>query len=49
MTATCGKCNRPLKDPKSIERGYGPDCWREVKAAAAKEEESKESEEEAGQ
>lgn len=49
MIATCGKCNRPLKDPKSIERGYGPDCWREVKAAAAKEEESKESEEEEGQ
>lgn len=23
----CGKCGRPLSDPESIERGYGPDCW----------------------
>jgi len=37
MTETCGKCGRALKDPRSIERGYGPDCWKEVKAAAAKE------------
>ncbi|NLE27070.1 MAG: hypothetical protein GX625_17355 [Clostridiaceae bacterium] len=37
MSITCGKCNRPLKDPKSIERGYGPDCWRKIKAAAADE------------
>lgn len=40
---------RPLKDPKSIERGYGPDCWREVKAKMVKEEEDQESEEEAEQ
>lgn len=46
-TTICGKCMRPLKDPKSIERGYGPDCWKEVKAAAAKEkEETSEAEEE---
>jgi len=48
MSTVCGKCQRPLKDPKSIERGYGPDCWREVKAKMAKEEEDQESEEEAG-
>lgn len=33
---TCGKCNRPLKDPKSVERGYGPDCWATIKAEATK-------------
>jgi hypothetical protein len=38
VIVTCGKCNRPLKDPKSIERGYGPDCWKKVKVAATKEE-----------
>lgn len=45
-TTICGKCMRPLKDPKSIERGYGPDCWREVKAAAKEKEETNETEEE---
>lgn len=45
MAETCGKCNRPLKDPRSIERGYGPDCWKKVKATAIKEE-NKEPEEE---
>ncbi|MEU6340281.1 DUF6011 domain-containing protein [Streptomyces sp. NPDC046977] len=25
---TCGKCDRPLKDPDSLRRGYGPECWR---------------------
>lgn len=23
----CGKCNRPLTVPESIERGIGPECW----------------------
>lgn len=23
----CLRCNRPLSDPKSIEREYGPVCW----------------------
>jgi hypothetical protein len=45
MSTTCGKCNRPLKDPKSIERGYGPDCWRKIKAAASKEAEENEKDE----
>ena len=28
MLAThCGMCGRPLRDPTSIERGIGPDCW----------------------
>lgn len=35
---TCGKCKRPLTDPRSIKRGYGPECWRKVKEAAAREE-----------
>lgn len=24
----CGRCNRPLTDPTSIERGIGPDCYK---------------------
>lgn len=32
MTTNCGKCGRPLKDPKSVERGFGPTCWGEVSA-----------------
>jgi len=24
----CGDCHRPIDDPVSIARGYGPDCWR---------------------
>ncbi len=24
----CGDCHRPIDDPASIARGYGPDCWR---------------------
>jgi len=23
----CGSCGRPLTNPKSISRGYGPDCY----------------------
>ena len=25
----CNRCNRALKDPVSIARGYGPVCWAE--------------------
>jgi len=25
---SCKKCKRPLKHPKSVERGYGPQCWQ---------------------
>lgn len=31
---TCGKCRRPLSDPKSVERGYGPDCWASIQSEA---------------
>lgn len=24
---TCGKCGKPLRDPESLHRGYGPECW----------------------
>lgn len=34
----CGKCHRPLTDPKSVERGFGPDCWASIKAEEALEE-----------
>ena len=40
MTETCGKCGRALKDPRNIERGYGPSCWKKVNSTA--EEETKE-------
>jgi len=30
--STCGKCKRTLKDPRSIERGFGPVCWGAVQA-----------------
>lgn len=26
-STTCLKCNKPLTDPVSVERGYGPECW----------------------
>jgi hypothetical protein len=28
----CKRCRRVLKDPLSIERGYGPVCWAESQA-----------------
>jgi hypothetical protein len=30
------KCGRPLKDPVSRERGYGPVCWRKLHPAPPK-------------
>ena len=27
----CLRCRRPLSDPDSISRGYGPECWDRVK------------------
>jgi hypothetical protein len=24
----CAKCGRPLRDPASLQRGIGPECWR---------------------
>lgn len=35
MTTNCGKCGRPLKDPKSIECGFGPTCWANFQAEQA--------------
>lgn len=26
----CGNCGRKLKDAKSMERGYGPVCWKRI-------------------
>lgn len=26
----CGKCNRKLTTPESIDRGIGPECWRNM-------------------
>ena len=30
MSTVCGRCQRTLKNPKSMERGYGPLCWGKV-------------------
>ena len=27
----CGYCGRLLTDPESMQRGFGPECWRKVK------------------
>lgn len=27
---TCKRCNRGLKGPASMKRGYGPVCWKKV-------------------
>ena len=29
----CKRCHRELKDPVSIERGYGEICWKRVERA----------------
>lgn len=36
--ATCARCNRPLKDPDSVKRGFGPVCWAKVLAEKVEEE-----------
>ena len=28
MNSTCGRCNRKLKSAKSIEKGFGPSCYK---------------------
>lgn len=30
--STCAKCNRPLSNPQSIQQGYGPICYAEIRA-----------------
>ena len=35
MSAKCKNCGRKLTDPESVERGYGPQCWEEVKGESA--------------
>jgi hypothetical protein len=32
----CGACNRPMAEPESIERGFGPVCWRKRTAPLAR-------------
>lgn len=34
----CKNCGRKLTDPESIGRGYGPQCWAEVKGDSAQDE-----------
>jgi len=36
--AKCTRCNRPLKDPDSVKRGFGPVCWAKIQAEKIKEE-----------
>jgi hypothetical protein len=26
----CARCRRPLRDPESVKRGYGPECRRQL-------------------
>ena len=35
MYKKCIKCGRPLTDPVSMQRGYGPECWDKVEGAKA--------------
>lgn len=37
----CGRCNRKLRGAKSIERGYGPVCWKKVQQEEEKQEQNK--------
>lgn len=30
MYANCQKCGKKLTDPKSMKRGYGPECWYQL-------------------
>jgi hypothetical protein len=30
----CGSCHRPLRDPGSVELGYGPGCWARLSTTA---------------
>lgn len=30
----CGRCGRTLTTPESIDRGIGPECWRQLAEAA---------------
>ena len=27
---SCNRCGKELTNPKSIERGYGPVCWKKI-------------------
>lgn len=36
--ASCTRCKRALKDPASVQRGYGPICWAKHQADIEKEE-----------
>lgn len=30
MYSRCQKCGKKLKDPDSMKRGYGPECWESI-------------------
>lgn len=32
-SSTCLSCGRPLSNPESVSRGYGPVCWESVRVA----------------
>ena len=31
----CGRCDRKLRNPEAIERGFGKTCYKKVQAARA--------------
>lgn len=42
MSFRCNRCGKPLSNPKSIERGYGPVCYKIVSHELKKHEELRE-------
>jgi len=30
VMTNCNRCGKTLTNPKSIDRGYGPVCWRKI-------------------
>jgi hypothetical protein len=33
----CRKCGQPLTTPESLERGYGPECWKQMQGRPIRE------------
>lgn len=31
MQELCKRCNRKIKNTKSVVNGYGPVCWKKIK------------------
>ena len=40
----CNRCHKEIKNPKSVQHGYGPICWVKVQKSHAEAEEKKRKE-----